>query len=668
MAYRWRSSSTGDRAPIDALTYTRLAQATRFQGTEWWSVMLELTDISIAEFEARVTEDFPGDLRVPSAYDAADREPREDRRFVSVFARQIVINALNSTENKYGVANVHLGMVTPDAWLAPDATAPDLSPIEVPKGSVVMGMIDDGIGIAHELFRVGSETTRVAFCAVLPTEPDPNIADSTQGRSLYASEIDLYLHLFTQSGLLDEDRFYSRTGQIAYAGGKFSPLSLRRSHGTHVMGLSAGFEPELNDTTRPIICAVLPPRVVEDTSGISLLPALCLALHLLSKQASRFQYQGAPVPMVMNFSFGNFSGPHDGTSEVSRLFEWFLTCDSDQIRWMTLPAGNGNLARAHAEVQFDGSCEDGVTLDLRVLPDDRTASHVEIWMPFSECDPPPDYVSVTVTPPFGPESLTIDAKVGQQQALHDHDGNVVATLLYTFEPAPTARGLITLAIEPTASLDPTHPLAPSGRWTLCVKPKDIAPDDTIQVWIRRDETLPGYRPGGRQSFFDNGDYVRFGPFGAPLPVDPPDTPSPIRRAGTFSGFACGASPIVIAAYTRQNQQLSYYSAAGPLTITPMTPVPYRDGPDAAAEGDQSLVRWGVLSAGSRSGSYVRLNGTSVAAPRVARDASNAITDWTGTAREWIAQAVLDQPFDLPPGTKPERMGHGGISIPIRWSP
>lgn len=494
MAFSWKSSSTGEQTPIDALTFTRLSKTANIIDTEWFSVMVELDGISIAEFDERLQERYPSDLLVPSAYDDTDRSRSPVRQFVSLFARRNVIEALNDTENEFGVANVHLGLRTPDEWLAPDANAPDLSPISVPKGSVVTAMIDDGIGIAHEVFRAEPEKTRVEFCTVLPALPNPQRGDATQGRVLDTNEIDIYLREFTRSGLLDEDQFYSHTGQIDYQQGKFSPVSLRRSHGTHVMGLSTGYAPELDSGVRPIICAVLPPRVVEDTSGISLLPSLCLALHILGKQASRFQYHGAPVPMVTNFSYGNFSGPHDGTSEVSRLFEQFLASDPDQTRWMTLPAGNGNLARAHAELQYDGKDADGITLDLRVLPDDRTASHVELWMPYSECDPPPDYVSVTVTPPFGPHSLTVEAKLGQQQTLRDDLGRVVATLLYTFEPAPTARGLITLAIEPTASLDPHRALAPSGRWKICTKPKDISTDQTVQVWIRRDETLPGYRP------------------------------------------------------------------------------------------------------------------------------------------------------------------------------
>ncbi len=667
MVFKWSGSTTGDRVPIDAITYTRLlSDSLAFLDADWWSAMIELKDTTIADFETKVLEEFPEGLLVPAAYDNADRSASKDRQFVSIFARIPVLDALNHKGNAFGVINVHLGLATPETWLNHEAQPAELKPIDLSSKSVVMGMIDDGIGVAHELFRASRDTTRVEFCAVLPTQPDKTRNDVTQGRSLNKEEIEKYIEDFTWSDLLDEDLFYSRSGQIDLAAGKFSPISLRRSHGTHIMGISAGFDPEAEEDARPIICSVLPPRVVADTSGISLLPALCLALQLLSKQASRYRHGGERVPFVLNFSYGNFSGPHDGTSEVSRLLEYFLAQDPEQKRWMTLPAGNGNLARCHGQLQFSDAGCDEIVLDLRVLPDDNTSSHVELWMPYADDTPPPDFVSVTVTPPFGPESAVVDAREGQKQTLHDDNGRVIATLLYTFEPAPTARGLITLAIEPTASLRPNQALAPSGRWKISVQPKDIAPEQKIEVWVRRDETLPGYRPGGRQSFFDNGCYERFGPFGAPLPVDPSGDTCPVRRAGTLSGFADGPSPMVVAAYTEKTRQLSYYSAAGPLTHTPMTPPPPRNGPDASAEGDRSLVRWGVLSAGSRSGSYVRMNGTSVAAPRVARKASDAIADWSSSARDWLACAVKENPFDLSPDANATRTGHGGIKIHLDW--
>ncbi|SLN19320.1 hypothetical protein TRL7639_00425 [Falsiruegeria litorea R37] len=667
MAYEWKPETVVGDAPIDAVTFTRLAfGAPWVPDGAWWSAMIELNETSIDEFEHAVQQHFAQDLLVPAAYDVNDRSARPGRQYVAIFARRALLEDLNRHGNGYGVVNVHLGMVTSADWLNFDAQPNVVSSIEVAPDTIVTGMIDDGLGIAHELFRKSDGSTRVDYCAVLPTPPDVTDAHTSQGRALDACLIDRLLQDLTWSDLLDEELFYTQTGQIDLGAAMFSPVSLQRSHGTHVMGLSTGYAPVANVTSRPIICAVLPPRVVEDTSGISLLPSLCLALQMLSKRASRFQTDGHPVPFVLNFSYGNFSGPHDGTDEVSRLFEQFLAADPRQKRWMTLPAGNGNLARSHGVVAFSDDGPGETNLFLRVLPDDKTASHVEFWMPYTDARAPRDFVAITVTPPFGTESATVNAREGQKQTLRDSKGRVVATLLYTYEPDPTARGVITLAIEPTASLSEDRALAPSGRWKITTKRRELSPDQRIEVWIRRDQTLPGYRPGGRQSYFDNEDYQRFGPYGRPLPVDPPGDSCPVKRSGTLSGFADGSSPMVIAAYTHQSHQLSDYSAAGPLTETPMSPTPFREGPDAAAEGDQSIVTWGVLSAGSRCGSYVRLNGTSVAAPRVARLASEHIGTCEHTAREWLAHAVQEAPFELANNPARTRTGQGGISIPVNW--
>jgi hypothetical protein len=240
----------------------------------------------------------------------------------------------------------------------------------------------------------------------------------------------------------------------------------------------------------------------------------------------------------------------------------------------------------------------------------------------------------------------------------------VARLSFAFEPFPTARGVITLSLNPTASLTPA-PLAPAGRWKIAVKPDKIKPDEKVQVWIERDDTLPGFGRGGRQPYFNNADYVRFDQFGAPLATDPPGTDSPIRRAGTLSGFACGPSPLVIGALTQSNGKLSDYASPGPVSPPRDAPVAHREGPDASARGDDSVVLGGVISAGSRSGSMVRLNGTSVAAPRVTRFVADNMATGAAGDRAWVqAQAGLQDGNFPPPTPDPTRTGGGRLDIKV----
>ena len=61
-----------------------------------------------------------------------------------------------------------------------------------------------------------------------------------------------------------------------------------------------------------------------------------------------------------------------------------------------------------------------------------------------------------------------------------------------------------------------------------------------------------------------------------------------------------------------------------------------DGPDIAAPCDDSPSLPGLLAAGTRSGTRVRMSGTSVAAP-------------------WITRRLADLVSRLPPGPPPDRL-------------
>jgi len=84
----------------------------------------------------------------------------------------------------------------------------------------------------------------------------------------------------------------------------------------------------------------------------------------------------------------------------------------------------------------------------------------------------------------------------------------------------------------------------------------------------------------------------------------------------------------------------------------------------------SYVLRGVLSAGSRSGSWVRMAGTSVASPRVARAAAKCINETDLDARIWSEGLPLGKdvpvayPFPLEGGPEIIRFGAGATSIPV----
>ncbi|TNJ43327.1 S8 family serine peptidase [Phaeobacter sp. B1627] len=629
----------------------------------WWSVLIELADVSIETFEAAVGA-FSADLLIPVAYDPTDRARVFARQPVAIYARQPLIKALNKRSNRFHVVALQLGAITAEKYLDPAALATDLEALFVPEDTVVMAVVDDGIAIAHDLLRKGPEQSRVEHATVFEAQPVAG-GHCSVGRAFGRAEIDEVLARSTFNDVLDEDVFYQQTTVVDWAARTVSPVARQASHGTLVAGVAAGHPMRAGCRNRPVICAALPARLVEDTTGVDSLPTLYLAFHILLKQARRFRLpNGQCAPVIFNFSFGNSGGPHDGTGLFSALFEHYFgpegaLAPDQQKAWLTLPAGNINLARLHAVARGRRA----TTLSLSVQPDDRTPSMVQMWMPTDDTESRPGLVGVQVTAPTG-QSGAITSKPGQSMSLVDDQGAEIARLACQYEAGATQRALVTLSVSPTAHLAGRAPLAPAGNWTIKISSSDMIPDEEVHVWIRRDETLPGTRSGGRQAWFSNSDYERFDPFGRPLAVDPPGTDCPIRRSGSLSGFACGASPLVVAAFSEREARVSGYSAAGPLTPRVPGSAPARSGPDLAALGDDSYLMRGVRGAGSRSGSSARMSGTSVAAPRVARYAADMIGEWEAGAADWSRWAVKRAPFYLEGGDDPPRSGAGGVRIDV----
>lgn len=676
---RLRWEEVTDEGIVSSALDFRLDQQANFIGSEdeiWWSALIDLRNTSIAAFTRSFDERLNRQLHIPNDYSGQERDTVFEEKIIVIFARTQLLRLLNAFPEKFRISSVRLGAIYDPDFINLDAKMQndDLPVIKVPNGSVVTAVIDDGIAFGNNVFRDDLISTRFEYVTILPTLPSGSSGQASVGNELEKPQIDALLAVNTTSKLLNEDRFYQQAGLIDYADGTFSPTSLRRSHGTHVTALAAGYPMDSAPKNRPILCAILPTRVTEDVSGGSILPSLVLALKRLTRQAARFRCEdGTCPPAVFNFSYGNFGGPHDGTSPIARVIEDYfeppsapgISCNADQALRLVLPSGNGNLLRTHAMLEFAGTgSRPAKVLDFVAMPDDRTVSEVQMWMPYSGANPLPKFVTVRVTTPDGLQSGPVGIAAGSYQSLLNENGQEVARLSFAFEPLPTARGVITLSLNPTASLNPA-PLAPSGRWQIAVRPRKIEPDESVQVWIERDDTLPGFKRGGRQPYFNNADYKRFNRFGGPLPVDPPDTDSPIRRAGTLSGFACGPSPLVIGALTQSNGKMSDYSAAGPITPPRDAPTAYREGPDASARGDDSVVLRGVISAGSRSGSMVRLNGTSVAAPRAARFTVDKMATGAAGDRAWIwVQAELQDPIFPPPKPEPTLTGGGRLDVSV----
>ena len=143
----------------------------------------------------------------------------------------------------------------------------------------------------------------------------------------------------------------------------------------------------------------------------------------------------------------------------------------------------------------------------------------------------------------------------------------------------------------------------------------------FDAYVERDDVAQGTHTGARQSAMLDRCYDTSGNIESF--VDEPDNPTAIRRSGTFNSIGTGQATLSVGGVRFASSAFdpaARYSPRLPDPDATRLPQRYRVAkvPDALAVSDESTALWGVLGAGSRSGSAVRLFGTSCASPQLAR--------------------------------------------------
>ena len=179
--------------------------------------------------------------------------------------------------------------------------------------TVIVGIVDEGIAIAHERFRRKDGSSRISHLWMQDGRP---MTDGTApyGRELRRDRIDTLLRDHLRPGGSGERGFYQGAGLADFSSPRHKSVAMRASHGTHVMDLAAGYDPADDRADRPIVCVQLPESVVADTSGLGLAPFLFDAVSFIFERAEEIANGGPPIPVVINFSSGTRAGPLDGTS------------------------------------------------------------------------------------------------------------------------------------------------------------------------------------------------------------------------------------------------------------------------------------------------------------------------------------------------------------------
>ncbi|MCU0907318.1 MAG: hypothetical protein MUF73_07700 [Rhodobacteraceae bacterium] len=551
--------------------------------------------------------------------------------------------ALEAAEHRMGGAAGHAAHAVP-------ADLPALSPATRAGGPAIVAVIDDAVGFLHRRFRRADGRSR--FDAVWLMAP-PVTPAGPRGRVLLRADIDALAA-----------RGCEASAYAAVMADLFPPdaprgLTRAVTHGTHVADLAAGATPGAMDGI-DLLAACLPPRALRDTTGDSWAGDLVLALHWVVQRAVALSAacKAGPRPLVLNLSLGMSAGPKDGTGLAERAIVEALAvyeATAGAPARATLPFGNDYRARQVAHVTPRPDVPAGV--GWQIPPDDRQGARLLV----RAAGP----VALALDPP-GPQApagraAPVDLAPGAMAEVR-HRGRVVA-VLHAQPGGPGPVRSYDITVLPTRG-DGPGPVAPSGRWHLGIHCTDGAPDPVVSLQVQRGDTPPGQRSHGRQSRLVHPECNRFDP----VMRDWSDPGSgPITRWGTHSALVAPHDRRVLAVAAAGSRPVApgrlpapaRYSAAGSSDASRAV----RPGPDACAPAEASPNRPGVVAAGTRSGTAVRLSGTSVAAPALARVLARELGPGgvlAGGRHPDEIGALLALPGGIADVSDPARLGRGWL--------
>ena len=511
----------------------------------------------------------------------------------------------------------------------------------------LLGIIDDGIPFLHARTRRGASASRIA---ALWLQADARMPASFGaglvriGRQLDRADIEAML----ASGEAEAD-LYRQTNRSLLPVTQHASTNHLVSHGAQVLDTAGGADPFAAQDAAlravDILAVQLPPAAVADTSGRRLDPYVVMGLRWMVTEALRLcRARGGPVPLVVNISLGSLGGPGDASAflsdwiahEMERYRSLSGAGPGDPGLRVVLPYGNSWRDRlvARAEVRPGQP----LVLDWRLLPDDHTASFVEL-----RCSGDPAGLRLHITSPdprVPPLKLAWD-RAANGWRCNGPDNRPRAALL----PLPEApHPALLLALAPSERPD-GGPVAPSGSWRIEVKATP-GTQATVTAKVQRDDTPAGYRVLGRQPWLDHpadwawDDELRNHTRPGAGPVTRQGSAAAhaglARQGALHVGALQGGAPLHPARYTSEGG------------------LPGSAGPDLSALADDGAIQTGRLTSGVLSGSSTRLSGTSVAAPAVTRTLVERLLAGQGTDLADLIGAA--------PGPAPDsRTGFGALA-------
>lgn len=326
------------------------------------------------------------------------------------------------------------------------------------------------------------------------------------------------------------------------------------AHGTHVMGIAAGN----GRAGGPSGIAPAADLVfVHLGAGVA---DLGNSIDLL--EAIDFAVSCAgDRPLAINMSIGRHAGPHDGTLLVEQAIDWLVTNRVGTV--VVQSTGNYYSREVHMEDRLHET--ERHSLPFRIPRSSASAVTVEVWYKGA------DRFHAAL---LSPEGAAVSVALGEQADVRDSTGRLLGRLYHRAQDPNNGDNLLALML---------HPHAPAGQWEILLEGVDVV-DGRWHAWIERNTICPPC-----QAKFSGG-----------------------KASGrsTTGSITNALRTISVGAYDVHDPErpLARFSSVGPTRDG--RPKPLLVAPGVA-----------VLSVRSRASAaeapaYVRMSGTSMAAPHV----------------------------------------------------
>ena len=676
----WLQDIAASPNQIDPYTLWSIQTAFR-QHLRRGSAELEVMDflVELDQPYAEAAKDWPAGLQVPEIY--AQAMPGSERTASHVTVRLHVPSSLTELAGaiwklvlRKEVRRAQIGF--PRAAFAGEHAVPapppatqrldngDATAAPAPAPSVLLGVFEDACPFGHAALRSGDTTRVVALWdqGLSAKGSDLPPVELGYGRVRSQAQLQTLLQKHSDAWGVDEEALYG------------DPAALQprlRSHGSHaaaVIGLLAGRRASLpshpsssddpadaeqgshrrqnpaDDAAALAPLAVVQfPREQIDIAGARWMVVRALdGLRFLAQTSAQLAPEGqAPVPLVVNLSYGGVVGAHDGTGILETAMAELAQAHGRLA--IVLAAGNshgtqrvGDAADVrsrrssgrHAECAalLPGKC---MSLTLYVPPNKPIETCLEIWFDDAVTNGAglilhADELTVEVTAPNG-RRLCVDHLPGVDfdDPLPRHTS---AGLIGLRQVAQSHLSSMVLLVVSATQISSKRVEVPSGAWLVRLHNRGER-EIRVQAWVERD-MLPG---GGRSTQAAR----LLGRESGELPGGGRSTQAARllgREAGdvheavltdvnTFSNIATGEQVFRVGA-------LTWLSETGRTSVSAYSSQAQhgRPGPEFSAVADMSPALPGIRVSGNTSASAGRMNGTSMAAPQAARWIANQLAE------------------------------------------